>query len=198
MIDFSDKLRVFAGEFLANRVKFETPVGDVLSVKNNIKAKSSMVAADETELVKALDTAMGLKIPVLVLGTGLKHKFRNDIKGILVADKTKGMKIVGIKGKVGGKGIGVDEASVEIASGESSSRVNQFLKEHGLEQLVVEENEAMTIGERLEWDTNLRSAIEKIKIWDQGQVYRCNLFEFNKSRHVIIGVIIKMKAKDGN
>jgi hypothetical protein len=198
MIDFSAKLKVFAGEFLANRVKFDVSVGEVLPLKSSTKAKAVMVAADENELVKAMDNAMILKIPVLVLGTGLKHKFRNDIKGLLIADKTRGMKIVGIKGKVGGKGIGVDEASVEIASGESISKVNQFLNEHGLERLIVEEDEAMTIGERLEWDTNLRSAIEKIKIWDQGQVYRCNLFEFNKSRHVIIGVIIKMKAQDGN
>ena len=53
----------------------------------------------------------------------------------------------------------------------------------------------ITIGERLEWDDSLRSLVEKIKIWDQGRVYRCNIFELNKARHVILGVIIKTKAK---
>lgn len=195
MRDYSDKLKILSGEFLANRVKFNCPVSDLLLVKNQVKADGAFVAADEGELVKVLDRALELKIPIVILGTGLKYKFKSRIAGLLVADKTRLTKIVGIKGKVGGHGIGVDEASVEIASGEIMTRVNEFLDKHGLDQLMVGDNPNVTIGERVLWDENLRGVVEKIKIWDQGQVYRCNMFELNLNRHVVIGVIIKMKAK---
>lgn len=195
MRDYSDKLKTLANVFLANRVKFGVMVSDVLLIKPKIVTEAAFVATNEGELIRVLDTASELKIPCLVLGSGLKHKFRQTISGLLVADKTRLLKIVGIKGKVGGAGIGVDEASVEVASGENLLRLNEFLRQHGLAEVDVVDDPNITIGERLEWDDSLRSLVEKIKIWDQGQVYRCNIFELNKARHVILGVIIKTKAK---
>lgn len=195
MIDYGNKFKILAGEFLANRVKFDCPISDVLEARNQFKAAAVFVAVDESELVKILDSSLELKIPVVVLTSGLKYKFRSSIKGLLVVDRTRQLKIVGIKGKVGGQGIGVEEASVEIASGENLNRLNDFLKSHGLEQVGAEDKEPLSVGERIKWDINLRSRVEKIKIWDQGQVYKCNIFELNKSRHVLLSVVIKMKAK---
>lgn len=195
MFNYANKLKILADQFLANRIKLDCQISDVLEVKNQFKAAGVLVAVDEAELIKVLDCSLELKLPVIALGSGLKYKFKTSIKGLLVVDKTRLLKIVGIKGKVGGQGIGVEEASIEIASGENLMRVNEFLDSHGLELLVVGDNPTLSIGERIEWDENLRSNVEKIKIWDHGQVYKCNVFEYNKSRHVLLGIIIKMKAK---
>lgn len=195
MFNYANKLKILADQFLANRIKLDCQISDVLEVKNQFKAAGVLVAVDEAELIKVLDCSLELKLPVIALGSGLKYKFKTSIKGLLVVDKTRLLKIVGIKGKVGGQGIGVEEASIEIASGENLMRVNEFLDSHGLELLVVGDNPTLSIGERIEWDENLRSNVEKIKIWDHGQVYKCNVFEYNKSRHVLLGTIIKMKAK---
>lgn len=195
MTDYSNKLKVLEGEFLVNRVRLDSLISGVLSVKNKFTAGAIFVAVDEGELIKVLNSALELKLPALVLGSGLKYKFKGSIKGLLVVDKTRLLKIVGIKGKVGGQGIGVDEASVEVASGENMQKLNEFLEHHGLEQLEILDNNMITIGERVAWDDNLRGKIEKIKIWDQGQVYKCDVMEYTSARHVILSVIIKMKAK---
>lgn len=194
MADLSGKLDVLAGEFLANRVKLNCKIKDVLLVDSKFNASAGFVAADQKELIRVLDLARELKIPIAVLGDRSKYKFRSDFKGMIVKDGTKLLKIVGIKGKVGGSGIGIDEASVEIASGENLASLNKFLGYQGLKQIEEVDDNQVIISERISWDDNLRSVVEKIKIWDQGQVYRCDVIEFNKNRHVLLEVVIKMKA----
>ncbi len=93
-------------------------------------------AKNTDDFTLALETAFRLKIPFVVLGSGANVLVSDEgYPGIVIKNKTDGVKLVGIKGTMGREGAGIKEALVWVASGTLMNRLARFTIDQGLEGL---------------------------------------------------------------
>lgn len=93
--------------------------------------------AKNTEDFKlALQTAQKLKFPFVVLGGGANVLVSDKgFDGLVIKNKTDGVKLVGIKGTLGKNGTGINGALIWAASGTLMNRVARFSIDQNLEGL---------------------------------------------------------------
>lgn len=93
-------------------------------------------AKNTEDFVLALETAYKLKIPFVVLGGGANVLVSDDgFEGLVIKNRTDGVKLVGIKGTAGREGTGINEALIWAASGTLMNRLARFTIDQGLEGL---------------------------------------------------------------
>ncbi len=93
-------------------------------------------AKNTEDFILALHTAQKLKIPFVVLGGGANVLVSGEgFDGLVIKNKTDGVKLVGIKGTLGKNGTGINGALVWAASGALMNRVARFTIDQGLEGL---------------------------------------------------------------
>src|SRR5690242_11109844 len=89
-----------------------------LYTKDEIEAEYLYIAETTDELVKALELAIKLEVPFLVLGSGTHFKPKNDkITGLVIKNKSKNIKLAAFKGKLEKSQIGIEQVLIEIDSG---------------------------------------------------------------------------------
>src|SRR6266542_3434036 len=117
-----DKIKLLTFALGQERVKLNEKLSYHTFSKLGGPAKAFYIATSQKELILALDTSLELKIPYLILGSGTKIlPSKNGFEGLVIKNRTSSIKIGGVKGKVSAKGIGVEEALVEVDSGVSLS-----------------------------------------------------------------------------
>lgn len=119
-------LRVYENELLSKHTYFKIggPADLFFEAKNT------------EDLILALETGHKLKIPVEVLGGGANVLVSDaGFRGLVIKNRTDGVKLVGIKGTVGREGTGIKEALVWAASGTLMNRLARFSIDQGLEGL---------------------------------------------------------------
>jgi len=88
------------------------------------------------DLTLAMKSAAALDIPFIVLGGGANVLVADDgFRGIVIKNKTDGVKLVGIKGTASRQGTGVREALIWAASGTLMNRLARFTIDQELEGL---------------------------------------------------------------
>lgn len=119
-------LRVYGQELLSKHTYFK--IGGL--------ADLFFEAKNTEDLILALETAQKLKIPYVVLGGGANVLVSdNGFRGVVIKNKTDGVKLVGIKGKIGRGGTGISEALIWTASGTLMNRLARFTIDENLEGL---------------------------------------------------------------
>ncbi len=119
-------LRVYENELLSKHTYFK--IGGPADLF--FEAKST------EDLTLAIKTAVSLDIPFAILGGGANVLVADEgFRGIIIKNKTDGVKLVGIKGTATREGTGVREALVWAASGTLMNRLARFTIDQDLEGL---------------------------------------------------------------
>lgn len=157
-------------------------------------AECLYTATSLKELEKILNLTQELKIPFTLIGAGSKVIISSEgIKGLTIKNRTSGIRVSGVKGKVSNSGIGVEEAMVEVDSGVSIQKLNEFLKAQGLKQITGIHIPFATIGGSLYIDSRLADLAQKIKVWSHGEVFDIEILELKRGDY-ILSVIFKVRA----
>ncbi len=191
-----DKLRLVSTTLGEERVKLGEKLSYYTANKTEGLAEALYIATTVRELIQVLDLCIQLKVPYFVLGGGTKVMISDEgFLGLVIKNRTSAIKVNGIKGKVNQKGIGIEEALIEVDSGVSIGKFNEFLKEQNLRGFFGNSSLHSTIGGSLLLDPALLFLVQKIKVWENGEVFDVESGEL-KRRMVVLSVIFKIKARD--
>lgn len=189
-----EKVKLLSQALGGHRIKTAENLAYHTQPPLKVTARYFYVATSQREFTQSLNTAFDLRIPFIVLGSGTKIQAKIIESSIFVIkNRTSGLKVGAVKGKVGRGGIGVDEAMIEADSGITLNRLNQFLEEQHLHKL----NNLMflkgTIGGSLFTEENLRDKIELVNVWEEGDSFPVSL-DLLKSGHIVLSVVLRVKA----
>lgn len=190
-----DTYKLVERELGTVRVKFDEPLKYHLASGSSVSAACFYIATTIKELTQALNLAKELKIPFFLFGAGTKVLISGKLEDLTIKNRTSGIRVSGVKGKVSTKGIGVDEAMVEIESGVSLQKSNEFLKEQTLRQFNFPFIPSATIGGSLYVTPPLQELVQKVKVWSDGEVSDIEVYDL-KRNDIILSVIIKVKAAE--
>ena len=189
----NDKIKLLVNTLGSERVKLNEKLSHHTFSKIGGPAKYFYIATNQNELQRVLNLAYQLDIPIFVLGNGTKFlTSAQGIKGLVVKNRTSQIKIGGVKGKVSQKGLGIEEALVEVDSGVSLGKLNEFLKSQGLKEIINLNSLNATIGGSLQLDPNLDQTIQKIKVWEQGEILEIDFIDLKRIRQVVLSVVLKI------
>jgi len=190
-----DKLKLVERELGAVRVKFDEPLKYHLASQSEAKAQCFYIATTIKELTQALDLTNELKIPFFLFGSGTKVLVSEKLEGLTIKNRTSGIRVSGVKGKVSAKGIGVAEAMIEIESGVSLQKVNDFLKDQNLRLFNFSFIPNATIGGSLYVTPPLQDLAQKVKVWSEKEVTEVDIWDLKRG-DIVLSVILKVKAAD--
>lgn len=188
-----EKLKIAKRILGEERVKFNESLKYHLANPSEAKADCFYIATTIKELERALDLSRELKIPLFLFGSGTKTFINKDLRGITIKNRTAGIKISGVKGKVSNKGIGVEEAMVEAESGVSVKKLNEFLNQQKLRLFDFPLIQNSTIGGSLYITPGLLDAAQKIKVWSEGEISDIDTLDLKRG-DIVLSVIFKVKA----
>ncbi len=119
-------LRVYENELLSKHTYFK--IGG--------PATLFFEAKNTEDFILALQTVQKLKVPFVVLGGGANVLVSDKgFDGLVIKNRTDGVKLVGIKGTLGKNGTGINGALIWAASGTLMNRVARFTIDQNLEGL---------------------------------------------------------------
>lgn len=189
-----EKAKLLANILGEVRIKLHEPLKYHLENATLGEAEVFYIATNLKELEQALNLSHELDIPFLLVGSGTKTVVTDrGIGGFVIKNRASAVKISGLKGKVSAKGIGVDEAMVEVESGVSFEKLNDFLKYQGLKQLEFPFLGKATIGGSFSLIPELQILTQKIKVWSEEEVFDIDILDF-KEGDIIMSIIIKVKS----
>ncbi len=190
-----DKLNLLISSFGRDRFKMDEPLANHTTVALGGPSKIFFVAFTTHELAKIVQMAEQLTVPYLVIGSGSKIVIADQgFDGLVVKNRTQHMNIVGIKGKVAQKSLGVDEALIEVDSGVSINRLWEFLNKQGLQ---TDEIKGLpgTVGGNLFLNKLLQSKVKTIKVLENGEIEQIAPEDLKLSKHLILSAVFRFKAR---
>lgn len=192
----SDKIDLVVQSLGSQRVHLSHLVADYTENHMGGRADAIYMATTESELIKALNVASELSLPYLVIGSGVSIMVpEKGFHGLVIKNRAANIKIVGFKGNISRNGIGLAQANVEVSSGVTAAQLDQFLAENKLQPIGGWSNVIGSIGACLSDTDSLKGLVEKVKVWEQRDIYDIEVYEYQKTKQVILSVTIKVKAK---
>lgn len=188
------KINLLIQAFGEHRIKLNEPLSNHVFSKLGGPAAAFFIATNQKELTDILNSVYDLKLAFFILGNGTKTYLSSQgFKGLVIKNRTSGLKIGAVKGKVGRAGIGVEEAMVEVDSGVSLGRLNEFLTSQNLQTLPDVSN-VSTIGGSLWVNPVLIEVTQKIIVWEKGEVMEIGIQDLKRTEDIILSVVLKVKA----
>ena len=190
-----EKVKLLADSFGSDKVKLNEPVSEHTALHLGGSAELFFVATHIREIVRMVELAKSLKIPVIVFGTGSKMIISDKgFDGVIIKNRTASIVIVGVKGKVSKEGIGVSEAMVEVESGVSISKLIEFLKKQGLNTDLLNEVKG-SLGGNLFLTKALLDQTQKIKVIDEtGDITEIEKEDLSLQKHIILSAVLKFRV----
>lgn len=190
-----EKLKLIVSSFGQTRVKFNEPLANQMASGFGGPAKLFFIAFTTSELTKIISIARELKVPIMIFGTGSKMMISDQgFEGLVIKNRTQLIKIVGVKGKVSKKFLGVDEAIVEVDSGVGIKTLYDFLQKQGLENKILE-GLIGTIGGNLFINRSLQEATQGINIFNlNGKIEQIKVTSLSLHKHVILSAVLRFKS----
>lgn len=181
-----DRLKLLLSELGQFRVKAE---------ENHSFTGLYYIATSRRELIKSINLCRDLQIPFFLLGSSLPAHFpEKKFTGLVIKNRDDTIKVVGIKGKVGRGGLGLSDATLEIDSGASLGKINDYLTYQRLIPLDLEQSLNLTIGEVLLEKLAVVEGLQSVSVLDKtGQVINQYLDNLSKE-DIIISAVIKFRG----
>ena len=190
-----EKYNLLRKSFGDHRLKLNEPLRHHAYSRPAALAEAFYIATSAYELTQILDAAYELGLPYQVFGAGTKVVFPNPkLHGVVIKNRTAGIKIGAVKGKVGREGIGVEEALVEADSGVSLARLNEFLSRQNLVGVSSPSLIESTLGSLVRFDAAVQSLVQKIRVWERGRVEEVALSQLRNGQ-IILSIILKVKSQ---
>ena len=190
------KFKLIIDSLGQNLFKTDENLAEHTALKLRGFAKLFFVATSQKEIIKVIDHCRQLQIPFLIFGTGSKMAIADSVfAGLVIKNRSQGIKVVSIKGKVSKFGIGVEEAMVEADSGITMRNFVEFLDKQGLEG---ESFRGLpgSMGGNLFINRLLQQATEKIKILaPSSKIENISPRNLKLGREIILAATFKIKAK---
>lgn len=190
-----EKIKLIADSFGRDKVKLNEPISEHTALKLGGPAKLFFVATHQQEIIRMSELARSLKIPVIVFGTGSKMLIsESGFNGIIIKNRTNGMVVVGVKGKVSKKGIGVNEVLVEVDSGVTIVKLLEFVENQKLNADSL--NGVLgTVGGNLFLSQQILDLTQKVKIIDTvGDIEEIEKQALRLREHIILSAVLKFKT----
>lgn len=187
-----DKIKLVIQALGSERVKLDEQLKFHTFNKVGGVAKAFYTATTQRELIQALEVIEQLKIPFFIMGSGTKVQFSNP-DALIIKNRSSGIKLGSIKGKVGKGGIGVEEATIEVDSGVTIGKLNKYLDSQGLTPVNGISSIHSTIGGSIFLDPYIRELVQKVKVFDQESI-EIPLLEL-KRNVVVLSAFLKVKAR---
>ncbi len=190
-----EKLKLIVNSFGSVRVRTNELLSNQTASGFGGPAKLFFIAFTTLELTQIISMAKDLKIPFMVFGTGSKLMIsEKGFDGIVIKNRTQLIKIVGVKGKVSKKSLGVDEAIVEIDSGVGIRSLNLFLQKQGLENKILD-GLVGTLGGNLFINKSLQEATQGVNVFKlNGKIEQIKITDLSLQKHIILSVVLKFKS----
>lgn len=189
-----EKLKLISQSIGSERIKFKESLKSHTFSKSSGTAQGFYIVTTQAELVQILDLTFDLKIPFFIIGSGTKILISSEIKGLTIKNRSSALKVAGVKGKISRTGLGVAEMFIEADSGVSLAKLNDFLVTQSLQAIDGFSSLKSTIGGSIFLDPILRSSVQSLKVWSEGDVLEVKLDELMRSM-VVLSVLFKFKAK---
>lgn len=191
-----NKLNLIATTFGKEKFIPDEPVANHTVLKTGGPAKLFFIALTPREIVKIVLEARKLKIPFLIFGTGSKIMVSDyGFNGLVIKNRTKNIVVLGVKGKVSNKGIGVDEAFVKADSGVGLSTLVDFLDKQNLQSEDIAGIPG-TVGGNLFINPDLQSRVKNIKVINQEtEEEEIEAKDLSLSKHIILSAVFRFKSK---
>lgn len=192
---YQSKLILLSQTLGPERLKFDEKLSYHTFSKVGGPAQAFYIATSQSELVNVLDLAHQLKIPIFIFGSGTKIVIsEKGMNGLIIKNRTGSIKISGIKGKVKRDGLGVEEALIEVDSGVSIKKLNEFLQKQHLTRFQGVSSEHATIGGAIFIDLHLKDLAGDIKVWDKGAIFNIKATSLNRAEQIVLSCILRVKA----
>lgn len=191
-----NKFKLLVDSFGAERFKFEEMIKDYTALGVGGPAKLFFIAFTTQELIKIIEMSRQLKLLFFLFGTGSKIMISdNGFDGLVIKNRTKNIHTVSVKGKVSKLGIGIEEALVEVDSGVSVNKFDQFLDSQGLESFEFKRISG-SIGGSLFVSLPLQMLVKSIKVLTlESDIEDIDPSQLNLKKHIILSAVFKIKAK---
>ncbi len=199
----------------SQRVKENEPMSQHTTIKIGGPADLYFEAETTEDLARAVKAAKQVSLPFFVFGAGSNILVADKgIRGVVIRNKTKNIKIAGFKGTFSGKERRMDEMYVETDSGIAVNYLVRFTIEEGLEGLEVFLGLPGTVGGAIWNNSHFRqyndefigNLVHSAKILDnEGNVKEVERFYFQfgydfsilqKTHETVLSVIFKLKPGD--
>lgn len=189
-----EKIKLIISIIGSDRVKYNENLKYHTYTKLNVICDFFYIVTDQKEFLNILNNCFDLKIPLTLFGNGTKLVVKKlKIPGLTVKNRTAGLKIAGIKGKVSPSGIGIEEALVEVDSGVSIEKLNEFLLKQKLTPIDSYSSVHSSLGGSLFIDPTIRKLTQKIKAWRRGKIEELTVDKLDK-KMVVLSAVLKVKA----
>lgn len=190
-----EKIKLIADSFGSDKVKLNEPMNEHTALHIGGQAKLFFVATHIHEIIRMAEMARSLKIPILVFGTGSKIIISDKgFDGVIIKNRTAGITVVGVKGRVSKVGIGVNEAMVEVESGVPILKLIDFLTKQGLNAEGLR-GISGSLGGNLYLNKTLLSVTQKIKIINEyGEEDEIDKEVLSLQKHIILSAVLKFKV----
>lgn len=190
------KFKLIVDSFGKDRFKFNAQIKDYTALGAGGPAKIFFIAFTERELIKIVEMCRDLKVPYFLFGAGSKIMISDlGFDGLVIKNRTKNIQTISVKGRATRFGIGVEEALIEVESGISIKKLVEYLDQRGLENSEFR-NMPGSVGGNLFLSKFLQNRVKSIKVYNlQSEIEIINVGSLSPKRHIILSVILKIKAK---
>lgn len=189
------KIKLLVQSIGQERIKLKEKLSHHTYSKIGGLAEAFYTATSRNELTNILNVAYDLKLPFVVFGNGTKILLPNKaLTGLFIKNRSNAMKVNGFKGKVGREGLGIVEALVEVDSGVSLGKLNQFLQEQSLSRFLGVSSLNATIGGSIFLDPAIQEKIASIKVWEDTDVFDIEVSGLRRATQVILSAVFKIKS----
>lgn len=211
------KLKEFQIFFGENRVRFREPLQLHTSSKVSGLAEVYLEVQKIEELIKGVEIAYKLKVPVTVFGSGSYLAIpKEGFKGLIIKNNCRRFEILSLVGKMknqSGWKIDVDQALVYAEGGVIMNQLTRFVIEHGLAGLEYQLGLPGSVGGAIYLNScflpkriSVGDFVHKAKlITKEGVIKEVSKsylqFDYKKSilsqtREIILSVIFKLSPMD--
>jgi UDP-N-acetylmuramate dehydrogenase len=142
MAGIVDKLE----EVIRKNIKVNEPLDEHTLLKIPVHAEFYVEIDAQDVLIKAVNTARSLQIPVYILGSGTRIESKEDIKGLVIKNLCRRFDKASVKGTIRKSEIGVENMQVYAQAGVLLNQLVRYTIEEGLSGLEYQLGLPGTVG----------------------------------------------------
>ncbi|SRR6266404_4161335 len=133
-------------EIIKKKIKLHEPLAEHTLLKTSVHAEFYLEIDAQDVLIKTVNAARGLKIPVYILGSGARVASEKDIKGLVIKDLCRRFDKASVKGTIKKNEVGVQNMQVYAQAGVLMNQLVRFTIEEGLSGLEYQLGLPGTVG----------------------------------------------------
>ncbi len=133
-------------EIIKRKLKLQEPLSEHTLLKIPVHAEFYLEIDAQDVLIKTVNAARSLGIPVFILGSGARIASEKDIKGLVIKNLCRRFDKASVKGTIRKNEIGVENMQVYAQAGVLMNQLVRFTIEEGLSGLEYQLGLPGTVG----------------------------------------------------